>query len=47
MNPNVQEELFSEIEEAVRGNGGDQHLDYNAIQSLPYLDQVNLLKSNL
>ncbi len=41
-NPDAQEELFREIEEAVLSNDGDQHLDYNAIQSLPYLDQVKL-----
>jgi hypothetical protein len=41
-NPDAQEELFQEIEEAVLSNGGDQHLDYNIIQSLPYLDQVKL-----
>ncbi len=41
-NPDAQEELFREIEEAVLSNGGDQHLDYNIIQSLPYLDQVKL-----
>jgi len=39
-NPDVQEELFHELEEAVSKNGGDEHLDYNVIQSLPYLDQV-------
>ena len=39
-NPEVQEELFREIDEAVEANGGDQHLDYNITQTLQYLDQV-------
>jgi hypothetical protein len=40
-NPDVQEELFREVEEAVAKNDGDEHLDYNHIQNLPYLDQVS------
>ena len=42
-NPEIQEELFQEVEEAILKNGGDQHLDYNVIQSLPYLDQVRII----
>ena len=39
-NPDVQEHLFLEVMDAIQENGDDQHLDYNVIQSLPYLDQV-------
>jgi tetrahydromethanopterin S-methyltransferase subunit A len=39
-NQEVQEHLLGEVNDAIAQNGGDQHLDYNAIQSLPYLDQV-------
>ena len=39
-NPDVQEHLFLEVMDAIQENGDDQNLDYNVIQSLPYLDQV-------
>ena len=39
-NPDVQEHLFLEVMDAIQENGDDQHMDYNVIQSLPYLDQV-------
>ena len=40
-NQDVQEQLHREVSDAIAQNGGDQHLDYNAIQSRPYLDQVS------
>ena len=39
-NQDVQEHLYNEISDAIAQNNGDEHLDYNTIQSLPYLDQV-------
>jgi len=40
VNPHIQEKLLEEIDEAISKNGGNEHLDYNAVQELPYLDQV-------
>ena len=37
-NPEVQETLYEEIREAIEANGGSQHLDYDAIQSMEYLE---------
>jgi hypothetical protein len=38
--PDVQEQLYREIGDAVNENNGDLNLDYNVIQSLQLLDQV-------
>ena len=46
-NPDVQEQVFLEVTDAIQQNGGNEHLDYNAIQSLPYLDQVIMFTSYL
>ena len=40
MNPDVQEQLYREVEEVISKNDGDQNLSYNEIQDLQYLDQV-------
>ena len=40
VNPHVQDKLWEEIEEAINKNGGNERLDYNTVQELPYLDQV-------
>ncbi len=39
-NQDVQEQLFREVSDAIAQNGGNPHIDYNVVQSLPYLDQV-------
>jgi hypothetical protein len=47
-NQDVQEQLFREVTDAIAQNGGNPHLDYNTVQSLPYLDQVrNILLMTL
>ena len=43
VNPNVQEKLWEEIDEAIAKNDGNTCLDYNTVQELPYLDQVLIL----
>lgn len=43
-NQDVQEQLYREVMDAIVQNDGNEHLDYNAIQSLPYLDQVTALR---
>lgn len=37
-NPEVQEALYEEIKEAIEANGGSQHLDYDTVQNMPYLE---------
>ena len=37
-NPEVQEALYEEIKEAIEANDMSQYLDYDTIQTLPYLD---------
>ncbi len=39
-NPDVQDRLLAEINEAVEANNGDEHLEYNALQGLTYMDKV-------
>ena len=34
----AQEKLFAEVQEAIESEGS-QHLDYNTVQTLPYLDK--------
>jgi hypothetical protein len=46
-NQDVQEQLFREVTDAIAQNGGNPHLDYNAVQSLPYLDQVGNIFLNV
>jgi len=36
----VQEALYEEIKEAIEANDMSQYLDYDTIQTLPYLDGV-------
>jgi len=43
-NQDVQEQLYREVMDAIALNDGNEHLDYNAIQSLPYLDQVTTFR---
>ena len=45
-NPDVQEQLYREVSDAIQINGGNEQLDYNTIQSLPYLDQVTILSTS-
>ena len=45
-NPDVQEQLYREVSDAIQQNGGNEQLDYNTIQSLPYLDQVTMLSTS-
>ena len=37
-NPDIQETLYEEIQEAIDSNDGSQYLDYDTIQNMPYLD---------
>jgi len=37
-NPDVQESLYQKILQAIETNRDSQHLDYETIQNLPYLD---------
>lgn len=39
-NPEVQDRLYAEIQEAIEENNGSPELDYNTIQSLPYMEQT-------
>ncbi len=39
-NRDVQEKLYNEVMDVIEENGGDQHLDYNALQKLTYMDKV-------
>lgn len=39
-NQDIQEKLHEEIMDAIEANSDDQHLDYNVVQSLPYLDMA-------
>lgn len=39
-NQDVQEALYEEIREAIEANGGSQHLDYDTVQNMPYLEGV-------
>ena len=39
-NLRVQEQLREEIDRAVMENNGDKHLEYNVVQTLPYLDKI-------
>lgn len=39
-NPEVQEAMYEEIKEAIEANGGSQHLDYDTVQNMPYLEGV-------
>lgn len=41
-NPDVQERLYDEICDAVEKTGNEQ-FDYDTIQEMPYLEQVNQL----
>lgn len=43
VNPDVQERLFREIDEAVAKNDENEYLDYHTLQTLPYLDQVMII----
>ena len=38
--PGVQDRLYEEIQAAINNNNGSPELDYNTIQTLPYLDQT-------
>lgn len=38
-NQDVQEKVYQEIKDAINENDGNQHLDYNTIQQMKYLDQ--------
>ena len=38
-NQECQEKLYQEIKDAVDANSGNEHLPYNVIQELPYLEQ--------
>ena len=37
-NPDVQEAAYQEIKDAIDANEGSQHLEYETLNSLPYLD---------
>ena len=37
-NPHVQEALYNEVKDAIDDNNGSEHLDYDTIQGLPYLE---------
>jgi len=39
-NPDVQEAAYQEIKDAIDANEGSQHLEYETLNSLPYLDGV-------
>jgi len=39
-NPEIQEALYEEINEAIEANGNCQHLDYDTVQNMPYLEGV-------
>ena len=40
-NPDVQEAAYQEIKDAIDANEGSQHLEYEILNSLPYLDGEN------
>lgn len=39
-NPDIQERLYNEVQEAIVASNNDQRLGYNVVQDLPYLEQV-------
>ncbi len=40
LNQDVQEKLYQEVMDVMEENGGDQHLDYDALHKLTYMDKV-------
>ena len=46
-NPDVQQRLYEEISEAIESNNSSQHLEYNHIQGLPFLDSCILEATRL